>query len=200
MAKTVIKTTTLSTGIMSPSQAVIEARARRDIRWDKREAEIRWFVDAVSEKIQMSMKKRVRLATEYLKDRIVRNISVPVVRGFRVKQDTLLDSETGKTSTRKRKETFVVERSVKGEFPRAETTQLMKTLFTDYREDSKGEASGYVGTPLDYGLILELRMDRSFLVRTLFEEADILRAILSGPIEGGSAGGGPGGGFDVGVS
>jgi len=186
MAKIVTKSTMVSAGIVTPSAAVLAARARRDEKAEGKELTVRWFIDEVSEKIELTMTKRVRIATEYVKDRIVRNISVPVVRGFEIFKDTVLDTDNGKTSTRKRRETFVVERSQRGEFPRAETTQLMKTIFSEYR-NGPGGPEGYIGTPLDYGLILELRMDRSFLVRTLQEEADVVRSILSGPIPGGKS-------------
>jgi len=41
---------------------------------------------------------------------------------------------------------------------------------------------GYVGTPLDYGAILELKMNRSFLRRTLDEERPTIMKILRKPI------------------
>jgi len=57
----------------------------------------------------------------------------------------------------------------------------MKTIFSDVRFEDGGW-TGYVGTPLDYGVILELRMNRSFLVRTLREKTPDLTRILTGPI------------------
>ena len=59
----------------------------------------------------------------------------------------------------------------------------MKTIFADVRETSPGVNDGFVGTPLDYGLILETseRLDRSFLVRTLQEEFDTTRRVLTQP-------------------
>ncbi len=58
----------------------------------------------------------------------------------------------------------------------------MKTIFSSYLNPSPGVYDGAVGTPLDYGVILELVMDRSFMIRTLNEERDIITRILTGPI------------------
>ena len=69
-------------------------------------------------------------------------------------------------------------RSKPGEFPKADTTRLMKDIF--WRMESK--TSAIVGTTLDYGLFLETRMDRSFLRRTYREQLPVIRKILlSGP-------------------
>jgi len=76
----------------------------------------------------------------------------------------------------------VTGRSRPGEYPHAETTQLMKTLFSDVRTNQDGSVDGFVGTPLSYGLILETRMDRSFLVRTLNEQANNIGLILTAPM------------------
>lgn len=124
-----------------------------------------WFIREVSSKVAVTMRQRVGLATQYLKNKVVRNISTPVVKG------------TGPRGGR-----VVMGRSVAGEFPHAETTQLMKTIFGEVRETSPGVFDGFVGTPLDYGLILETQMDRSFLVRTLREEQGTIKRILTGPI------------------
>lgn len=44
---------------------------------------------------------------------------------------------------------------------------------------------GFVGTPLDYGLVLEVskKLDRSFLKRTLDEERPLVMRLLLGPIK-----------------
>ena len=136
---------------------VAAAYKRRDAAASARGGKTEWFINEVVGDAGLSMKQRVTLATEYLKTRVIRNISKPVGR-------------IGKR---------VVERSKPGEFPRAETTQLLKTIFTDFDfNDDAGTYIGYVGTPLDYGLILETRMDRSFLVRTFNEELTVVKKIL----------------------
>jgi len=134
-------------------------------KFGERQTRIEWFIKEVSEKVAITMQERVLLATHLLMDRVVRNISTPVVKGI------------GPRGGR-----VVTGRSVAGEFPHAETTQLLKTIFEEVREETPGVYEGYVGTPLEYGLILETRMNRSFLVRTLYESANDIRAILSGPI------------------
>lgn len=143
------------------SAVVLAARARRagaSVRFQ-------WKDKEVTSKIRMTMGQRVSTATAYLLTQVKRNISEAVTvgkgpRGGRV----------------------VTDRSVPGEFPHAEYAQLLRTTFSDVREE-RGVTEGYVGTPLDYGLILETRMDRSFLVRTLNEEREAIESILNGPIK-----------------
>ena len=188
MAQTPISSELQSTTPQMPSASVLAARARRETRWNQQEVEIQWFIDRVSKEIAIAMDKRVRLATEWVKHRVVRNISTPVGKARKVYKDTFADSVTGKISTKRRTKTVTTERSKPGEFPRADTTQLMKTIFSAYRKEG-GDLIGFVGTPLDYGLILEIRMKRSFLVRTLQEESDKVRAILTGPLGGASGSG-----------
>ena len=148
--------------IAAPAPAVTAARARRAGAAAAGDARIQWFIREVSDKITMTMEQRVKLATEHLRDRVVRNISRPVTKG------------TGPRGGR-----VVVDRSKPGEFPKADTTQLMKSIFGETRRQD-----GYVGTTLDYGLILEVseRLNRSFLVRTLSDETPTIKRILTGPI------------------
>lgn len=111
------------------------------------------------------MRQRVMLAAHLLKDRIVRNISTPVMKGV------------GPRGGR-----VVTGRSAPGEFPHADTIELLKSIFEEVKETSPGCFEGYVGTPLHYGLILETRMNRSFLLRTYEESIGDIRAILTGPM------------------
>lgn len=149
-----------------PSQATLDARARRVARAGQNVVRIQWFIDQVANKVKLSIKQRVTLATQLVRDRVVRNISRPVTKG------------TGPRGGR-----VVTDRSKAGEFPKADTTQLLKTLFSEVVETANGDVTGYIGTPLDYGLILEVRMGRSFLVRTLNESRAEVDAILMGPIK-----------------
>lgn len=152
--------------VKSPSAAVQAAHMRRAASAARRPARIQFFMERLK-RVQIPMKSRVDIATEYLKSKVVRNISIPVVK---VKG--------------KRGGTIVVKRSKPGEYPRADTTHLMKTIFGQTREISPGVYHGYVGTPLHYGLILETskRLRRSFLKRTLYEELPRLREMMTGPI------------------
>jgi len=147
------------------SPAVEAARQRRVGAAEQRLVRIEWFIENVTDKVKLSLKQRVSLATSMLLDRMIRNVSVPVTK--------VPGTKTGRI--------IVTERSKPGEFPRADTTQLMKTLFKEVVVDQDG-AAGYVGTPLDYGLFLEIKMNRSFMVRTLNEERGMITRILTGPI------------------
>lgn len=151
----------------APSAAVLKARAARAARSQDSDKNDKWFIREVSDKISMSMKQRTQLAAEFLKSKVVKNISRPVTKGHGPRGGRL-----------------ITDRSKPGEYPKADTTQLMKSIFSDVRETKKGRWDGYVGTPLDYGAILELsqRLDRSYIRRTLDEERDNIKRILTGPI------------------
>lgn len=148
-----------------PNADVIAARRRRITKVSGRAVRFEWLIEEVSTTIVLTMRQRVAFATHFLKDQVVRNISISVIKGKGPRGGRVI---TG--------------RSRPGEFPRADTKQLMKTIFEDIREVFPGTFDGYVATPLDYGLILETRMNRSFLVRSYNELLTDIRRILTGPI------------------
>ena len=131
-----------------------------------REVKIKWFIKEANDKVSLTMKKRTQLASALVYDVVVRNISVAVKK------------ETGP-----RGRVIVTQRSTEGEFPRADTNRLLKDIFWDVKNEGRGNWVGYVGTTLDYGLILELKMNRSFLKRTLDENRSLVNALLTGPIK-----------------
>ena len=147
------------------------ARQRRVAAGAKRAVRTEWFINEVVAKARLTTEQRVRLVTEMVKNEVIRNISVPVVKVVR---------QTGER--RWRVTVDPTSRSKPGEFPRADTTQLMKTIFSDYRHIGIGIFEGYVGTPLDYGLILETKRDRSFLFRTLNENRQLFISIIQKPL------------------
>lgn len=149
---------------MAPSPAVVAARARPAGAQGAADARIEWFIEEVKEKINLTLEQRVRLATEFLRSKVVSNISRPVTKG------------AGPRGGR-----VVTGRSLPGEYPRADTTLLMKTIFGEVKTPGPGIVEGYVGTPLDYGLTLEILMDRSFLKRTLNEQLATIRTIITQP-------------------
>lgn len=143
------------------SAAVNAARGRRSSRTG---VNIEWFINDVQKRTDLTVHQRVLIAMEYLRDKVVKNISIPVTK------------EVVNGITR------VTERSKPGEFPRADTTLLRKTIVSDVVKTDKG-FNGYIITPIDYGLTLEIEMDRSFLRRTLVEEMPVLERILGARIE-----------------
>ena len=143
------------------SAAVDAARARRDPTADASMDE--WFIDVVMMKVLLSFEQRMKLAVEYLKNKVVKNISKPVVK-------TVVGGRTRITG-----------RSKAGEFPRADTTLLMKSVIGDVKRIGDNTIDGYVGTPVSYGVILELKKDRSFLRRTFAEQHSKMVKIMSGP-------------------
>jgi len=144
---------------MAASAILTAARARRSVR-------IEWFDKKVVGKIKMTMRSRVLLATKLVESKVIKNISVAVKK------------ETGA-----RGGIVVTQRSAPGEFPRADTTQLLKDIFWQVKSEDRGNWQGYVGTTLDYGLILKTKKNRNFLARTLNEERSKVNALLTGPIK-----------------
>lgn len=153
-----------------PSPAVLAARARRLGRAHLVTVRTQWFIDNVLNVVQTSLRRRVHIATEYVRSKTVLNISRPVTKTY-----VKVGGRSG---------VHITNRSKKGEYPKADTAMLMKTLFTSYETWGPGTYVGYVGTPMDYGIVLELRLDRSFLKRTLYEELGMVYQILAGPIPG----------------
>ena len=146
------------------SQTVIAGRERRAGRAAGVEARLEWFADDVQRRMNLTFEQRVQIATEFLRDMVVKNISVPVLK--RVVGNR----------------TRVLERSKPGEFPRADKPHLMRTIFADGPNREGDRIVGHVGMPLDYGVILELYRDRSFLNRTLEEQRSRIVRMLTGPI------------------
>lgn len=149
-----------------PTSATLEyARKRRVTAARTREARIEWYDNEVADKITMTMRQRVGLAVNLLRSRVVVNISKPVRR-----------NSSGR----------VIERSKPGEFPRAETGQLMKNIHHQTTSPRRHVVEGIVFVPneLHYAAILELwkPLDRNFLARTLNENRDVVTRILTGPI------------------
>lgn len=143
-------------------KAIENAKQRRASTAGVKSKRTQWFIDETVSAVNLMAGQRVKLATEFLKNKVIVNISRPVTK-------TVVGGRT-----------IVTNRSKPGEFPKADTTQLMKTIFSDY-ESKEGSHVGYVGTPLDYGLILELHMQRPFLLRTFNEEYENIMKILNGP-------------------
>lgn len=130
------------------------------------------FVDRVNKDLSIGVAARVRLAGQLLRDKVVLNISRPV---------TKLPNQKRSDGS---KYTWVdpASRSRPGEFPKAETSAL-RTRGTFYKF-VRGSAQNkrpraLVGTTFGYGVILETRMNRSFLRRTLREERDLLTKIIT---------------------
>lgn len=159
------------------SLAVLAAEQRRIDRAAADAARTEMFVDRCVNTVSLTLHTRVRLAVEYLRSKIVRNISRPVTKRPYTQRVAFVDS-AGKVRHKNRTLVKVTNRSKPGEFPKADTTTLLKTIFGEVTKDGPS-SEGFVGTPLDYGVILELKKDRSFLLRTFNEEREtIVRMII----------------------
>jgi hypothetical protein len=121
---------------------------------------INWFDRQVRRNISIGMTARLKLAAQLVRDRTVINISRPVTKLKGTNGRIVVDPAS---------------RSKPGEFPKADTTRLMKDIFWQMNSAN----SAMVGTTLDYGLFLETRMNRSFLRRTLNEMLPTVRRMLT---------------------
>ena len=150
------------------SEVIQAAQARRAAGAVQAEARLEWFGNEVMAGANLNLKQRMEIVTEYLRSKTVTNISRPVTK------------TKGKRSGR----IVVTNRSKSGEFPKADTTQLLKSIAKDVKVVSQDIVDGYIGTPLDYGLILETskRLNRSFLTRTFREERGRVVQMLTGRV------------------
>lgn len=131
-----------------------QARTARTARYRSR---VKWFGNQLAAGVTLAMQSRVKIAAELLKSKVQINLMKPVRKyGMPV----MVDPSS---------------RSKPGEFPRADTTRLYKSIFWKMT----GRTSAIIGTPLKYGLRLELKMNRSFLRRTLYAEVAMLRRVLT---------------------
>ena len=149
-----------------PSAAILAARGRKGAVRKRQAADLEWFDKKVVAKVDTTLKGRMMSAADFLHDRVVNNISRPVTKSI------------GPRGGR-----VVTNRSTSGEFPKVETAQLKRSIFHTVRPGGKEIYDMYVGTSLDYGMILELRMERSFLARTFREEMPTVHRILTRPIK-----------------
>jgi len=130
-----------------------------------------WFGAEVAGDVTRTMASRIKLASQLVRDKTVANISRPVTK-------IKTGGGRGEGGRFKASRTAVTDRSVPGEFPRADTTRLMKDAFFEVTTTPTG-TTGVIGTTLDYGLILETRRNRSFLRRTLSETRNVITIMLT---------------------
>lgn len=164
---------------MATREQMLAARERRIVRFNTR---LVWFGNRVRNNVNIGMVARLKATGQLLRDAIVVNISIPVE--FYTVKRKVWNEEKGKWVSKNIK--IVTQRSRPGEYPRADTTRLMKDIFWELRER---ENLVRVGTTLDYGLRLETTtsLRRGYIRRTLFERLGELGVILASP------GGGPAG-------
>lgn len=154
-----------------PTARMLEAAARRIGDAKANVQFVEWFSAEVSATVKMSVFNRMRFAVEFVRSKVVTNISRPVTKTY------------GRSLIRGQSRSHVVisNRSKRGEYPKADTEKLIKTLFGLVEKTGTDQYNGYVGSPMDYSIYLELSLDRSFLVRTLREEWKTVVKMLAGP-------------------
>jgi len=144
-----------------------EREAKRLLRHVRIDSRVDTYEDELKKGVQKTMRQRVAIASQLFRDKVVANLSKPVrkISGTRTKR-RIVDPTS---------------RSKEGEFPRADTTRLMKDIFVRRSDDG---SKAQIGTTLGYGLILETKMKRSFLRRTFNEFRPQLTRILGSDVGG----------------
>lgn len=148
------------------------SRANRAVRINCRMVS---YVDKVFENTKLSVFARLRIAAQMTRDATVYNISRPVTK--RTSRSTVMTHGLGWSKKRTVSKTRVdpKSRSKPGEFPKADTTRLMKDIFYDI---DRKQLVARVGTTLDYAIFLETRLNRSFLRRTLTQMLPFIRLLF----------------------
>ena len=158
---------------MAQSLAAFEAGtlARHSAKQLRVDVKVNLFIKETLKKKALTVAQRVRIAGQFVHDKVKVNLSRPVrkIKG-RISKRTVVDPNS---------------RSKPGEYPRADTTRLMKDVFHIHDKGDPLNPSSKIGTTLAYGLRLEVAMNRSFLRRTLNE----LRSQVLLILQGGSVGG-----------
>jgi len=121
------------------------------------------FTDKIVQKTTLTAAQRIKIAGQVLRDAVVVNLSRPVRKyKSKITKRITVDPES---------------RSKPGEFPRADTTRLKNDIYARHYPE---QAMSRIGTTLLYGLVLETRLDRSFLRRTLNEQRARILLIVQG--------------------
>lgn len=160
--------------------------AKRHLRVSAR---MKWYGEQVARDIRIPLAGRVKLAAELLRGKVVANISRPV---YKYQKELTRGPRKGQTVT----VTYPESRSKPGEFPRAETSTLLRNIEWQMASNDpakpisqvlvpeqiqrQGNTQAKLKTTLDYALILETRLDRSFLKRTFEESLPVLQNVITG--------------------
>lgn len=136
-------------------------------------ATVVWNHQSLLAEIEMGINKRMMLAGEHLANAHKKNLSKPVRKLTKTRRRTTSRGAAGSTYTY----ADPASRSRPGEYPRADSTNLMKNIFWDVVE-MPGLQQLKVGTPTKYGAELELNAGRLGLRATLLAELPVLRSIF----------------------
>lgn len=163
---------------------IMAMRARQAIgrREAKHQVKVKSFADKLANDMQVGMAARVKLVGQLLRDKVAINLSRPVTK-LPQRRRRAVTLRSGEVRPAGSQFTWVDpgSRSRPGEFPKAETARLRNNIFYRFVKGSTQmkRPRVLIGTTLGYGVLLETRMRRSFLRRTLREELDMVRKILT---------------------
>ena len=137
-------------------------------------ATVQWNSNKLAQEIVTGMAKRMALLGEHMKGAHMRKLSKPVVKITKARRRTTTRGGKGSTYT------YAVpsSRSKPGEYPRAETGLLMKSIQADTDVTPAG-ITLKVGTTSKYGAELELKAGRLGLRATMIENIPVIKKVLT---------------------
>ena len=154
----------MAQGLERATVSAVAAASRAFMRNTNVSFTSRWFVNPVLRQLDKYLTRRVAMATQLVERQVKKNISIPVGRAV---------GKNGRL--------VVIQRSLRGQYPRLESGRLHDSI-TSQITNRNGEINGHVMTPVDYGEILENKLDRSFLLRTVLQQQSAIRRILVRPM------------------
>ena len=131
---------------------------------------LKWMGMKVEAELKQGVRKRLMFIGEHLKKTMMINLSTPVTKVRKSRRRTTSRGKAGSSYTWVQPES----RSKPGQFPRAETGLLRDSIIKGFVSPQ----TMMVGTSKKYGALLETKLDRSFIRRTLNEQMGVVGAIF----------------------
>lgn len=78
---------------MADSAAVSAAKARRSQSAGADAVRTEWFIQQVVDSVNLTMEQRLKISMSYLRDKTVKNISIPVVKAKSAKTGRIVVTE-----------------------------------------------------------------------------------------------------------
>jgi len=120
--------------------------------------------------VQTKMLKRLELIGMHLQKSLMKKLGKPVTKGKRTRFRSTSRGAAGSSYT------FASNRSKAGEYPRADSTNLMTGVFYDVIKNPVSP-SVRVGHQAKYGVILEEKLNRKLLRANLYEEMAFIQRV-----------------------
>ena len=132
-----------------------------------------WNSKIAERQVLIGLVKRMKLLGNHLENAHVIKLSTPVVKKRKKRRRSTSRGSKGSTYTYADPSS----RSKPGQYPKSETTNLRKSIFSEVEVEPLG-VQLKIGTSVKYGERLETKMDRKGLRSTMIGEAPAIRSLL----------------------